>query len=90
MNKDLNYYLSLDYTVIYKKVNEKNGKEYYYGKVSELDGCHTTADTLEELLSELEEVKRDYIEIKLEHGDPIPEPMKEDKVELNGKILGCE
>ncbi|MFZ3591755.1 toxin-antitoxin system HicB family antitoxin [Bacillus sp. DJP31] len=30
--------------------------------------------TIEELVKELEEVKRDPIEIKLEFSDPIPEP----------------
>lgn len=71
--KDINYYTSLDYTVVINKVKEGD-KPYYYGKIAELDGCQTTADTVEELLKELDEVKRDYIEIKLEYGDPIPEP----------------
>lgn len=71
--KDINYYMSLDYTVVINKVKDED-KPYYYGKIAELDGCHTTADTAEELLKELEEVKKDYIEIKLEYGDPIPEP----------------
>lgn len=71
--KNLNYYMSLPYTVIINKVNDE-GQEYYYGKIAELDGCHTTADTIEELVQELEEVKKDHIEIKLEYGDPIPEP----------------
>ncbi len=32
-----------------------------------------TADTVEELVKELQQVKRDHIEIKLQFGDPIPE-----------------
>ncbi|MFS0862018.1 type II toxin-antitoxin system HicB family antitoxin [Fredinandcohnia sp. 179-A 10B2 NHS] len=72
-SKDINYYMSLDYTVVINKVKEED-IPYYYGKIAELDGCHTTADTVEKLLTELEEVKKDYIEIKLEYGDPIPEP----------------
>ena len=71
--KDINYYMSLDYTVVINRVHEENGS-YYYGKIAELDGCQTTADTVEELLEELEQVKRDHIEIKLDFGDPIPEP----------------
>jgi predicted HicB family RNase H-like nuclease len=71
--KDLNYYMSLDYSVVINKVAEE-GNTYYYGKIAELDGCHTTADTVEELLKELEEVKKDHLEIKLEFGDIIPEP----------------
>lgn len=72
-NKDLEYYLSLNYSVVVNKVEDEAGN-YYYGKIAELDGCHTTAESVEELMEELEEVKRNYIEIKLEHGDPIPEP----------------
>ncbi|AST93692.1 pilus assembly protein HicB [Sutcliffiella cohnii] len=71
--KNIDYYMSLDYTVVINKVHEES-LSYYYGKIAELDGCHTTADSVEELIKDLEEVKRDYIEIKLEFGDPIPEP----------------
>ncbi len=73
ITKDLNYYMSLDYTMVINKINEE-GKTYYYGKIAELDGCHTTSDTIDELIKELEEVKKDYIEIKLKFGDTIPEP----------------
>lgn len=73
MKKDINYYLSLNYTIVVIKVTD-DGKPYYYGKIAELDGCHTTADTEEQLLKELEEVKRDHIKIKLEFNDTIPEP----------------
>ncbi|HBI04987.1 MAG TPA: toxin-antitoxin system HicB family antitoxin [Paenibacillaceae bacterium] len=65
--------MSLDYTMVINKINEE-GKTYYYGKIAELDGCHTTSDTIDELIKELEEVKKDYIEIKLKFGDTIPEP----------------
>lgn len=65
--------MSLDYTVVINKVKD-GAKPYFHGKIAELDGCQTTADTVDDLLKELEEVKRDYIEIKLEYGDPIPEP----------------
>lgn len=55
------------------KVNEERGA-YYFGKIAELEGCHTDAETVEELMEELEEVKEEYLKIKLEHGDLIPEP----------------
>lgn len=71
--KDLSYYMSLDYTVVVNQVKEDN-TSYYYGKIAELDGCQTTADTIEELFIELEEVKKDHLELKLEYNDPIPEP----------------
>lgn len=71
--KDINYYMSLDFTMVVNKVREDD-KTYYYGKFAELDGCHTTSDTVDELINELEEVKKDYLEIKLEFGNPIPKP----------------
>lgn len=72
--KDIHYYMSLNYTIAINKVNDEENGTYYFGKIIELDGCHTDAETVEELLEELEEVKRNYLEIKLEHGDNIPEP----------------
>ncbi|MFA9557931.1 type II toxin-antitoxin system HicB family antitoxin [Evansella sp. AB-rgal1] len=49
-------------------IEEKDG--YWYGRIFELDGCQTTFDTKEDCLKELEQVKRDYLELKLKHGDP--------------------
>jgi predicted HicB family RNase H-like nuclease len=73
MEKNLNYYLGLDYTFIVNHIHDESGS-YYYGKVAELDGCQSTADTAVELIKNLEDVKRDHLEIRLEFGDPIPEP----------------
>ncbi|MEX2415935.1 MAG: toxin-antitoxin system HicB family antitoxin [Paenibacillaceae bacterium] len=72
-NKDLEYYMSLDYTMVINHIHD-GGSPYYYGKIAELDGCQTTADSIDELIKELEQVKEDHITIKLEHGDLIPEP----------------
>lgn len=73
MEKNLEYYMKLNYTLIINHIVDESGT-YYYGKISELDGCQSTADTIEELIKHLEEVKKAHIEIKLEYGDPIPEP----------------
>ncbi len=72
--KDLAYYLSLPYTFQIRRI-EDEGDISYWANVKELDGCHTAADTWQEAYSELEEVLKAHIEIKLEHGDPIPEPV---------------
>ncbi|MCR8629827.1 toxin-antitoxin system HicB family antitoxin [Paenibacillus radicis (ex Xue et al. 2023)] len=73
MEKNLEYYLNLNYTLLVNHIVDESGS-YYYGKIVELDGCHSTADTVEELIKDLEEVKKAHIEIKLEFGDLIPEP----------------
>lgn len=80
-NKDLNHYLSLPYTLVIKPMDDESGR-YYYGTYLELDGCHSHGETVNELLSNLEEAKQGWLEVKLEHGDPIPEPQGE----YSGKI----
>ncbi|MFD3274573.1 toxin-antitoxin system HicB family antitoxin [Paenibacillus dendritiformis] len=77
--KDLNYYLSLPYTFQVKRTEDG-----YWASVKELDGCHTSGNTWEEAYSELQEVFKTHIKIKLEYGDPIPEPEDE---EYSGKFL---
>lgn len=83
-NKDLDYYLSLPYTLVIREMNDESGR-YYYGTYLELDGCQSDGQTIEELLRNLEEAKRGWLEVKLEHGDPIPEPNP--KAEFSGKVL---
>lgn len=58
---------------------------YFYGKVLELDGCQSTGDTLEELNTNLIEAMEGHIEVMLENGIDVPEPVKEDS--LSGKFV---
>lgn len=74
--KDLKYYMDLPYTVLIQHMDDESG-QYYYAKVLELDGCHSHGDTPEEAHRNLQEAMAGYIEVKLEYGDPIPEPVKE-------------
>ncbi|MEX3744629.1 MULTISPECIES: type II toxin-antitoxin system HicB family antitoxin [Lysinibacillus] len=76
--KDLDYYLSLPYTFQVRKT--ENG---YWANVKEIDGCHTPATTIEEAYKDLEMILKDHIEIRLEHGDSIPEPVDH---EYSGKF----
>ena len=71
MNKTLDYYLSLPYTLEIFPDEEDGG---YVARVRELPGCITQADTWAELLEMVEDAKRLWLESALEHGDPIPEP----------------
>lgn len=75
--RDIGYYLNLPYTFQVKRVVDE-GKTYYWADVKELDGCHTSGDTWEQAYSELQGVFRTHLEIKLEYGDPIPEPLTDD------------
>ncbi len=44
----------------------------YHGYVPALPGCHTCGDTIEETKENLKEALVGYLEVCLEHGDPIP------------------
>lgn len=61
--------MNLPYTV-----DVKRSEDGYFAKVVELPGCMTQAETFEELGPMIEDAMRGWIEVSLEHGDPIPEP----------------
>lgn len=55
----------------------QNGNSYFNPrsyKRSDLDGCQSTGDTLEELYENLNEAMEGYLEVKLENNLPIPLP----------------
>ncbi len=81
--KDLKYYLGLNwsYTIeqnVYKK------KKFYIIRVNELPGVCTDATTIEEGMCNIQDAIAATIELYLEQGDPIPEPIN--KEEFKGKI----
>lgn len=78
------YYMALPYTRIVQEMNDESG-HYFYGKILELDGCQSTGDTLDELYENLQEALEGYIEVKLEHNLPIPEP--KDCDDYSGKFV---
>ena len=77
-------YLRLPYTKLIQEINDESG-HYFYGRILELDGCQSTADSLEELLYSLNEAMEGYIEVKLEKKLPIPVPLKES--DYSGKFV---
>lgn len=83
-NKDLAYYLALPYTINIRQINDESGS-YYYASVVELDGCHSHGDSAIEAYEMVRDVLEGHIEVKIEHGDSIPEPMKED--DFSGKFV---
>ena len=81
---NVNDYMKLPYTRLVQEMNDENG-HYFYGRILELDGCQTTADTLGELYIELNEIMESYIDIKLENNLPIPVPETAEK--YSGKFV---
>lgn len=82
--KDINYYMSLPYNYLIQQVTDESGS-YYYGKVLELDGCQSTGETFEEAYKSLREAMKGWLEVKLQYGDPIPEPTGDEN--YSGKFV---
>ncbi|MFI3213477.1 MAG: toxin-antitoxin system HicB family antitoxin [Eubacteriales bacterium] len=70
---ELKDYMKLPYTRLVQEINDES-EHYFYGKILELDGCQSTADSLEELYAGLNEAMEGYIEVKLENELEIPIP----------------
>src|SRR4030067_2471924 len=80
MNKDIDYYMSLPYTI--DLIPEPEGG--WFVGIKELPGCMTDTDTREEALREIDQIKREWLEIALEEGLSIPEPRLDE--EHSGKF----
>ncbi len=74
MNKTLEYYLTLPYTIEIIPDTDEGG---YVARIKELRGCMTQAETWDELIQMIEESKQGWLEVALERGHPIPEPTGE-------------
>lgn len=70
MSKDIQYYMSLPYTL---EITPDSGG--YVIAVRELVGCFTQVDKWEEIPAMIEDAMRLWIELALERGRPIPEPI---------------
>jgi predicted HicB family RNase H-like nuclease len=71
--KGLKYYAVLPYNVIVEQWDDGRGP-YWVARIAELPHCLIHADTPEEAIKEIQEVKLDWIKSNLERGLPIPEP----------------
>jgi predicted HicB family RNase H-like nuclease len=73
IEKKIEYYSKLPYTVIVEQWDDGKGP-YWVAKIAELPHCLIHADTPEEAIKEIQDVKMDWIKSNLERGLPIPEP----------------
>ena len=71
MNKDLNYYMGLNYKIEVIEDKEEGG---YALSCPELTGCVTCADTIQQGFEMIEDAKRCWFTACIEDGIPIPEP----------------
>ena len=71
MNKDLDYYMDLNYKIEVTEDKEEGG---FVLHCPELKGCITCAETVEHGFKMIEDAKRSWFEACIEDGIPIPEP----------------
>jgi len=72
MNKDINYYMNLNYKIEVIEDKEEGG---FALRCPELPGCMTSSDTLEEGYKMIQDAKRSWLTACLEDGIEIPEPL---------------
>lgn len=73
MNKDLDYYLSLPYTI--KLTPDEDG--FWFAAVPLLSGCMTNGSSREDALLMIDDAKIAWLTTALDLGLPIPEPEHE-------------
>ena len=81
MNKTLDYYLGLPYTIELTPDPE----EGWFVRVKELPGCSSQGETAEEALEMIRDAMKGWLEVSLEEHYPIPEPAPEG--EYSGKFV---
>lgn len=77
--------MTMPYTYIVQPINDESGN-YFYGRILELDGCQSTAETAEEAYYELREAMEGYLETKLENNAEVPLPLRLEE-DYSGKFV---
>jgi len=80
----LNYYMELPYDILIN-IEDDDGINYVTAGIPDLDGCSAIGNTIEEAINNLNEHKRAWIEVSLNKGLPIPEPVSKEL--YSGKFL---
>lgn len=83
MNRDVSYYMDLPYKI---EIIPEEGGTGFNVEVPDLKGCVAFGETIEDALQTLTEVKQTWIEIALERGWRIPEPVTEEFKEYSGRF----
>ena len=82
IKKDLKYYLGLNWSYTIEQDFHK-GKKFYIIRVNELPGVCTDASTIEKGMKNIQDAIAATIELYLEQGDIIPEPVNKEKFKGN-------
>lgn len=73
MNKNLEYYMQLNYPVEINKISEEDGGGFF-ASIPMLNGCMSDGETIDEAYQNIEEAKKEWLTSMLERKLPIPEP----------------
>jgi len=73
------YYFGLHYPIVIEGYIEYDGEKYVSAEMPDLPGCGARGKTVNEALKKLEEAKRAWIEVSIEKGLEIPEPVTENQ-----------
>jgi predicted RNase H-like HicB family nuclease len=72
--KNLEYYLDLNYDIVLRQLNDDEGGGWF-AEIPLLPGCMSDGETPEEALKNINDAKKCWIEVALQHHDNIPEPV---------------
>jgi antitoxin HicB len=81
--KDLEYYMNLPYKI--EVTPDEDGG--FNASIPDLKGCVAFGETIEEVYQVITGVKQNWIEIALEKGWQIPEPIPEEIKEYSGRYV---
>ena len=80
--KTIDDYLKLPYTI--EAVHDlSDDHDVWFGRVRELPGCMTEADTLDDLGCMVQDAVTAWIQTALEDGRPVPEPRSASGMDSN-------
>ena len=81
MEKNLEYYMGLPYTIemIY------DSEHAWFVRVKELPGCMSQGEDPNDAIEMIHDAMRGWLDISLEDGDPIPEPAPDE--DYSGKFV---
>lgn len=87
-NRDIEYYMNLDYDLVVRKISSEDGA-FYQVTTKELSPAafYGMGDTIEEAIHSFEETKKALFKDHLERGIEIPEPEKEEDLYYSGKFV---
>jgi predicted HicB family RNase H-like nuclease len=77
-------YIDQEYTLILERHNDDD-RQYYSIRVLELEGCMTTGDTIEEVARDIQDAMREWLQLNIKLGKPIPTPLRSRR--YSGKVM---